>query len=400
MHKEYFYIEPYVYGALYDNKVILYNTLSYKYILKTIEDELTKEFINSLISDEVRTIEIEKKYKDNESLSIFIDECRCLFIGDIHLGAKPFIRPFQSYVNTNIEELKGDFSIRKITPLIKELSIIIGGETNCKNKDLLDRGYKQFLFPINSKETIDFKLLEDSMNKINFNLNSVSIVGNVFRYKEIRDLLGLFNGINKNVYIYYLDIENIDIVVKLLSKNVQIVVLVDNNYDVVLLNRNIHLLKENNLSFEVKYIVETKSDLEYLDSNKLNIEVNENIVPFYNHNNLDFFKENVFIDECDILEEKYKEEEIFTKEHINNNFFGKLFIKANGEIYSNFNSSKIGELGDDWETILGENLLKDSFWFMKRNSKPCSNCLYKLLCPSISNYELVIGKNNLCNVIE
>ncbi len=398
MNKEYFYIEPYTYVSLCRDKILLYNTLSFKYILKDIEDDLTKEFMKLIINDEGRVIELEKKFKDNKLL-MFIDECRSLFIGDIHFGTKPYIRPFKSYVNIDIGQLKNVFALTKIFSFVNELNIIIGGETICKNKHLLDGGYKQFLFPINSKETIDYKLLEKSIKEINFNLNRVSLVGNIFRYKEISNLLGLFKGISCDIYICYLDIDDINIVIKLLSKNIKIIVLVDNNYDIILLNRKINLLKENNILFEVRYIVETESDLEYLNKNKLDIEVDENIIPYYN-NNLEFFKNNVFIDESDILEEKYQAEDIFIKEHINKNYFGKLFVRENGEIFSNFNFQKIGKLGDDWKIILGENLLEDSCWFKKRNTEPCSNCLYNLLCPSISNYELVIGMTNLCNVIE
>ena len=86
------------------------NTISFKYILKDIEDDLTKEFIKLIINDEGRVIELEKKFKDNKLL-MFIDECRSLFIGDIHFGTKPYIRPFKSYVNIDIGQLKNVFSV-------------------------------------------------------------------------------------------------------------------------------------------------------------------------------------------------------------------------------------------------------------------------------------------------
>jgi hypothetical protein len=35
---------------------------------------------------------------------------------------------------------------------------------------------------------------------------------------------------------------------------------------------------------------------------------------------------------------------------------------------------------------------------IRGNEKPCNQCVNRDLCPSISNYELVIGKNNLCNI--
>lgn len=37
-------------------------------------------------------------------------------------------------------------------------------------------------------------------------------------------------------------------------------------------------------------------------------------------------------------------------------------------------------------------------YFLKRVQNPCNACIYQWLCPSPSNYELAIGKPNLCHV--
>ena len=50
----------------------------------------------------------------------------------------------------------------------------------------------------------------------------------------------------------------------------------------------------------------------------------------------------------------------------------------------------------DW---VFQEMKQGKMWHWTRDSLPaCKECLYKYLCPSPSNYELVIGKPNLCHV--
>lgn len=37
-------------------------------------------------------------------------------------------------------------------------------------------------------------------------------------------------------------------------------------------------------------------------------------------------------------------------------------------------------------------------WFNIRNQPPCNSCIYQWLCPPPSNYEIAIGRPNLCHV--
>jgi len=43
-------------------------------------------------------------------------------------------------------------------------------------------------------------------------------------------------------------------------------------------------------------------------------------------------------------------------------------------------------------------MLDNTAWRKIRNDYPCCDCIYQWLCPSPSNYELAIGKPNLCHV--
>lgn len=96
-----------------------------------------------------------------------------------------------------------------------------------------------------------------------------------------------------------------------------------------------------------------------------------------------------------------REEEIM-KNGINFQQFvnGKLTIYPSGEVYANVNCSVLGNIQDSsLKELLYKEITEGNAWLRIRgNEKPCNQCVNRDLCPSISNYELVIGKNNLCNI--
>jgi len=48
--------------------------------------------------------------------------------------------------------------------------------------------------------------------------------------------------------------------------------------------------------------------------------------------------------------------------------------------------------------IIEKELIENTTWCVIRNKTHCYNCIYQFLCPSISGYEWVINKNNLCKI--
>ena len=135
--------------------------------------------------------------------------------------------------------------------------------------------------------------------------------------------------------------------------------------------------------------------------NENNIE-NYSIQPYFNGDNTAFFEENVYISKDDILckENVVTMKDVFIKQTINLNQFGKLFILNNGKIHTSLLRKPIGEFGkDSIHSILYKELKENKNLYKTRDKLiPCKNCLYNFLCPPISNYEKVIKKQNLCNV--
>lgn len=140
---------------------------------------------------------------------------------------------------------------------------------------------------------------------------------------------------------------------------------------------------------------EQNGELERLETSYGNeyIEVH----PIYTGENLLFFENNIYSTEEDILQSHYDKQDIFAHQVMNTNFGGRLSVLLDGKVYSNLNHPPIGTLKDRvYDLIVDEMESKRSWRWMRDDMLPCKNCLYRYLCPSPSNYEIVIGKTNLC----
>ena len=121
--------------------------------------------------------------------------------------------------------------------------------------------------------------------------------------------------------------------------------------------------------------------------------------PIYTGYNIDFFKENVFLKKSDILSTSMSIKDFFIKQMINNNDFGKINIMPNGDVHSNINYPALGNICTHsiFELIQKE-IEEGKSWLRVRNQEPCNACIYQWLCPSPSDYEIMIGQTNLCHV--
>ena len=72
---------------------------------------------------------------------------------------------------------------------------------------------------------------------------------------------------------------------------------------------------------------------------------------------------------------------------------------SNGDAYANPNHPVLGNIYTDSinEIVYNEVELGKS-WFRIRDQEPCNECVFQWLCPPPSNYEIEIGRPNLCHV--
>ena len=125
------------------------------------------------------------------------------------------------------------------------------------------------------------------------------------------------------------------------------------------------------------------------------------LLPYYDGNNRDFFRDNVYLSGEDILNLKPNQQQIFSRSLINEHLYGRMFIKTNGDAFANLNHEALGNLDENSiSELVKKELNSGKSWNLTRMQvKPCMDCLYRIFCPPISNYELVTGEYNFCDVL-
>jgi pseudo-rSAM protein len=413
-NKKFLVIEPYVYISVDDNSVLFYNTLDSQHsiyqstaIRKIVLELMTEE---NLYCREISTSEM----NDPEILE-FISSVKNNYYGDILTCENTLSRPIQFKSSLKIGKdlqsyyQKNGFSAsRFLIDNVNEISIILNNKKEIYNQNFID-SFKQY-DSVTSKNANDSILEIDSivnLLKITYfpRLLKIKIITGLSSLEEQKDLflkLFDFNNVLFELHFHYSETLQTNTLSYLSSlHNIRLVLEVQSPYDFDYLINITKIL--NNLEIPHKFLFIVKSDNDYklfLDS-ILKMELkNYSIYPYYDRKNMDFFERNVFIKQSEILTSRPSMKNILAKTQINENHFGKLKIFIDGDVYLNYNFSSIGNIKkESFETIVSRMDFSDfEPWFIIRSKvEPCNSCLYKFLCPPISNYEYAMGKFNLCN---
>lgn len=120
--------------------------------------------------------------------------------------------------------------------------------------------------------------------------------------------------------------------------------------------------------------------------------------PFYTGENQAFFEEYVFIS-ADDFNEPLSLRKLYKHRLVNDSFFGKILIDADGKLYVSPNRAAVGSLSEGVGAAMEKILAFDSLWFLTRDKvEPCRDCVYNRLCCPVSDYELWMQKFNLCRM--
>jgi pseudo-rSAM protein len=100
-----------------------------------------------------------------------------------------------------------------------------------------------------------------------------------------------------------------------------------------------------------------------------------------------------------LLCSKTRQRIIFARQKLNTNFFGKIHLFPNGDIKAHPLKAVLGNYKQENLVKMLENeMITNTSWRIIRDKEPCNECIYQFLCPSPSDYEWVMGTNNLCHI--
>lgn len=405
-------LEAYVFIWSNANEVLIYNTISENGFIV-----MQTPTINRIISElqdkrNLYCISINEQEMKNHDVASLIDKLINSFSGNLldknRFPQKPIVFIPEANINDDLSREKelsynphvfGGNLLRNLTDVTLQLT----GE--CQHNCLYcNETYKQTLSCFKNNGILPLDTISSILEQIKyssvFELNFVG--GDIFSYPFWEPLMDLIKSINckKVFYTNYscINSEN-ESKIKKMSSNT-------NNHLKVLVHYSDWTEKLSFTNFQminIEYIFIITSENEYINCEQIleTSRINGQIIPIYTNNNSNFFTDNVYINKADILSTKWKKNEIFANQYVNTNYFGKIVISSNGNIFTNMNLPAIGVYNNDLKKYVYSEMKEGSNWRKTRSQlSPCDKCIYCFICPPPSNYEIAIGKNNLCNLYD
>ena len=373
-----FTIEPYVFVGMTDQCVLLYNTLD-GVAIESNSIEVIKLLKETLREANCGVILLPDERYQQKEVNAFIRELRYNYMGDIIDVALSKGKPVQLLPYTNFSDKLKENKSRNVSPHknvlenLSEINVRVG-------------------HTVNRTKLISF--LQSLPGQPTFN-----IAGNIAEVTNYGELLSFFDQhlSPKNIVCSYTDVIALEPDFK---HNFLYRISVRFPINTQQWDNSLQILCNQALPFEYVFDVTSVDDCQQADQliEQYGIE-QYRLNPVYTGDNLGFFEDNVFLTKEDILSTSMTIKDFFARQAMNIYDFGKINIMPNGDAYANVNHPALGNIYTDsiYEIVYKE-MEEGQSWFRIRNQVPCSNCVYQWLCPSPADYEIAIGRPNLCHV--
>ena len=353
-----------------------------------------------LVLEHLYTIELTEEELNNPDVRNFvnqllaIDAARLVSDTDTKKGDVSLMPVLKIHEQIEDYVLKHERGIGgKIIQHIHELTFYVNGSEYGN-----DRYYRQTIFPTKNESILEKdKIIRFIRNSKNPFLSNINLVGDVFSYPNFEKLIREIEIFEIPVTICIMA-SNVLAGKKLLEKTdwndtISFRIIMDKKDDI---EQVIAFFENTKTPFSVDFIIFSEQD--FLDIEQIATKVKGNFVPVYNGENIDFFESNVFISQEEIFAVALSEREIFMRQATNIFHFGKLTVLPNGNVYADVNQTPLGTIDDTVYSIVYKEFTEGKSWFRVRDFAPCKDCVFQWLCPSPSNYEIAIGRSNLCYV--
>lgn len=409
------FLEPDVFVSTKHNHALLYHTLTGKVLEYRDRPQIVRIIRRLRSKKNLLVIRVTDQYlQDHPDISRFVRHVRNHFMGDLldtaHSNNKPIqIMPLLS-IQQDVVNLKKDPSRsvgEGITTHLIEISLYINSNGESVSPLFRD-AYRQSPFPQIGRykpPELNFEFIKKLLGETRgSSLRRLNILGgNILQYSRLNGLTDLLNRfpIPKVFYFHYLHFQN-NINLQFLQRpncgmSVAITFPAETGQLTHTLKRINTIRPDTKWTFMVQNSREMAESLEIIDTFKME---NFSFRPYYNGNNLSFFKKNVFVSKSMVLKSRPTLKEILARQAINPIHFGRLVVRSNGSIHANVNTPRLGWLGkDSLYDVLYREMIQGKTWRRVRmNVEPCKRCVFQLLCPPLSSYEYVMGRNNLCTI--
>lgn len=411
--KYWFYLEPYVFIFKGNTEQVIYNTFNGFY-LKCPSHESIQQIINKMTkSTSGYCVSIKEDILADPVVSSFILKIKHSFSGDLVSQQETLYKPFifkpklkiMNEAELNYKNKDISISGRNILKNLSEVTIYLNMLCKQSCKDC-NQYYKQFTCCTKKNKMADMAW-DDCLNLLNrLEIAGVSSVnftgGNILEYKHWDLLMANLSRwkFKKRIYIHYLNSINENLYSLSSSGEFELKIMISPYFNEEKLKEIVNLYKSLHPIYI--FILSSIQDLQYLEESTVYQSLDQiEWKVFYTGENYSFFEENVFLEYDGILNEPVNKKIIYRRQTVNEHFYGRLTIFPDGTTHANVNHTKLGNLlNQSLNEIVYKEMKEGKSWFYTRDRSVCRTCCNKYLCPSPSNYELVMKRMNLCKIIK
>jgi len=426
MKNTYFFLEPYVHVSLKKNRVLIFNPLNGKSLDYKNNPEIVRIVKRLLSNNNLFVIKLLKRELENRTVLSFINKVRNYFMGDLLPGdwytkkpvqVKPGIKLLED--KPGIQDTKRGLVGLELMSNIYEITLYINDTDNCgfHHPNIFRQAYKQFLCPGGTglqREELPFKNIQNIINEtMASSLFRVNVSGgDIFSYSKFKELTELLNEqlLIKAYYLHYLSFKGNEKKVHSIHSSAktgenanfkwELNIFVDFPVKLEAFSEIKRISNDSGISSIFHFIIEKEEEITLAEKLITTHNLSDySFQPFFNGKNLDFFKKNVFLTPEEVLASCPTQKDILARSVMNQTNFGKLTILSNGNIHANVNLPALGNVKkNSLHDVIYKELNQGKSWRRTRSTiTPCRSCILQYLCPSPSNYEYAIGRNNLCN---
>ncbi|MEI6456276.1 MAG: TIGR04150 pseudo-rSAM protein [bacterium] len=400
------YLEPFVHLTIRGDQILLYNTLNHKMLLVKGKPAITGLCRSLLKPGNGSVIKIETAELSKREISSFISDLQKNFMGDLLRPSWSEKKPVMISPKPLIKKDKTGYP-RPASDLLRDITIHLSSGNSGVIRQY-NLAFRQFTFPLfmnGKKKELDPGILRSILSETRsyprLSLNFVT--EDLLQYSHAGDLLSQIEHSGHRIRFYTFPVSLNSGIFKNLPKEAGFTFLLTYPFDTEKINRVWEEVKDtkNRIKLEWHFIVQDSHEL--TEANRLihllNLR-NSFFKPYFNRLNNDFFRDYIFITEEDLHSSHPDQQQIFARKMINETDWGKVILIPGGKLYANINDQPLGNLKQNsLEYLANMELEKGTSWKRIRPGvTPCKKCLFELLCPPVSNYELVMRKFNLCHL--
>lgn len=410
-----FYIDTYVHIAIKADKILLYNPYTGKSIEFSGKPELLRLIKRIKSPRNLWVVRLKERDLNIPEICRFVDLVKSNFMGDLIRSSFSKGKPIQMVPKVKIQQDVRFLKAGKIRSVgedvmthLSKITLTINAECN-HSCAICNEAFRQFTCctsAANGKnQELGIEQIRNIFNDITKrDLKILISGGNIFKYSALDQLVKFLNTVqsSKTFYIHYLNLGlNIDRISELDIRNSTLNILVTPPLDLKLFKAIIEASSLFAGEKRFDFIVQSNEEFSSFAKHIEDLQIKSyRYTPFVNRTNIEFFEDNVYIDRNDIEENMPTLRDIYMNGTINSNFFGNLTITPDGSVFSNIRDSALGNVEtNSLYEIMTKELNQGKNWLkIRRNLMPCKQCVFEMLCPPISNYNMAIGKYDLCHI--